>query len=133
MSRMTAAVVLVFSVTAASAQPVTAEQAVENYRGAFKSLEELDCPKSTDPEEVVVCGRRDRADTARLPLPVAPEPGRRVQGEAVSTVAAAGRRETCSTVGPMQECGGGLPIFGIAVTAAKAAVKIAEEIIDPDD
>jgi len=130
---MTAAVLLALSAAPAGAQSVTAEQAVDNYQAAFKSLEELDCPKATDPEEVVVCGRRDRPDPARLPLPTAPEPGRRVQGEAVSTVAATGKRETCSTVGPIQNCGGGLPIFAIAATVAKATVKVAEEIIDPDE
>ena len=133
MSRMTAPLLIALSAAPAAAQPVTAEQAVNNYRDAFRSLKELDCPKGADPEEVVVCGRRDRPDPARLPLRTAPEPGRRIQGEAVSTVAAAGKRETCSTVGPNPQCGGGLPILGIAATVAKAAVRVAEKILDPDE
>jgi hypothetical protein len=35
-----------------------------------------------------------------------------------------GVRETCSTVGPNQNCGGGLPVIPIVITAAKIAVHL---------
>jgi hypothetical protein len=42
----------------------------------------------------------------------------------MSAVAAMGKRETCSTVGPNQNCGGGLPVIPIIFTAAKIAAKL---------
>jgi hypothetical protein len=54
---------------------VTAEQALENHRRTFKPIQEIDCPTSTDPDEITVCGRRSEQDPNRLPLPVEREPG----------------------------------------------------------
>jgi len=55
--------------------PVTAEAAVQNYRRAFPSVAEIDCPTG-DGDEIVVCGRPQGApDPHRLPLPVGREPG----------------------------------------------------------
>ena len=79
MSRMTAVLILAAGAAPAEAQ-VTAEQALSNYRKTYKSTQELDCPK--DGSEIVVCGRLGGGrDPARLPLPVAREPGARVAGE----------------------------------------------------
>ncbi len=59
----------------------TAEEAVAAYRDVFKSIRELDCPRSGT-EEIVVCGRQEgEAPPGRLPLPVEREPGERVRGE----------------------------------------------------
>jgi hypothetical protein len=65
-----------------SASPVNAEEALATYRQTFKSTRELDCPKGTDPNDIVVCARpQDAPDPNRLPLPVAREPGARIPGE----------------------------------------------------
>lgn len=104
---------------AGAAEPLTAETAMERYRMLVKPVAVLNCPKTDDPEEIVVCGRPER-DPERMPLP--PPPGERIRGEAMSAVEAMGERETCSTVGPNQNCGGGLPIIPIAIFAAKVAV-----------
>ena len=80
LSRMPLALPLALALmplTAAQAtEPLSAEQAMINYREAFKSPREIDCPAS-DPDEIVVCGRpKDAPDPNRAPLPIAREPGR---------------------------------------------------------
>ena len=111
---------------AAPAQPLTAEQAMANYRGAFVPVAELDCPKSERPDEIVVCGRPiGTPDPNRLPLPVEPLPGDRISGEAASAVETANMKDECSPVGRHSSCGGYIPIFpiiGVAVKAVKALV-----------
>jgi hypothetical protein len=124
-----AALTAFLAASAATAQVLTAEEALENYRAAFDSVSVLDCPESSDPDAIVVCGRRPGApDPNRLPLPVQPLPGDRVAGEAISSVEAAGTREKCSTVGPNQQCGGGLPVFQVIGVAVKAV----QALVDPD-
>ena len=114
MSRMTMALLLAtLPLPASAAEPLTSEQAIEYYRA--KTIDPSQCPDSGDPDDIIVCGRRSGRDPNRLPLPVGPMPGDRVRGEPVTTTAAAGARETCSTVGPNQECGRGFPIFSSAV------------------
>jgi len=66
---------------ALAGQTVTAEQALENYRKAFKPVTELACPTEEDSEDIVVCGRRNAVDPDRLPLAVAREPGSFTPGE----------------------------------------------------
>ena len=128
-SRMAALLLALGAAGPAAAAPA-ADEALESYSRSFPSLAELDCPRGAN-GEIVVCGRRDDGPNPdRLPLPVEPEPGRRLQGETVSAVQAAGVREKCSTVGPNQNCGGGLPVFAIAVTIAKI---VKDKIIDPED
>jgi len=47
-----------------------------NYRKLIKPVRELDCPRETARNEIVVCGRQaGEAQRERLPLPVAPTPG----------------------------------------------------------
>lgn len=112
------------SAVAAPAQPLTAERAMANYRGAFVPLAELDCPKSEDTDEIVVCGRPiGTPDPNRLPLE--PLPGDRISGEAMSAVETANLKDECSPVGRQSSCGGFIPIFpiiGVAVKAVKALV-----------
>ena len=107
---------------AGAAEPVTAEAAMERYRSLVAPIAVLNCPKPGSPDEIVVCGRPEGRDPNRLPLP--PPPGERIRGEAISQVDAMGERETCSTVGPNQNCGGGLPIIPIAIFAAKVAIHV---------
>ena len=108
---------------AGAAEPLTAESALANYRQMIVPVDEVDCPRSSGPDEIIVCGRPGEADRYRLPVPVQRLPGEIVHGEAVSPVAVASTRERCSTVGPNQQCGGGLPILGIAMTIARVALE----------
>ena len=104
--------------------PMTAEEAVERYRSTIVPVSVLVCPKAESPDEIVVCGRSEERDPNRLPVQGPPVPGTRIRGEAMTAVEAMGERETCSTVGPNQNCGGGLPVIPILVTAAKVAIHL---------
>ena len=118
-----AALMIGLAAPAGAAEPVTAEAAMERYRSTIVPVAVLNCPRPQSPDEIVVCGRIEGRDPNRLPLPVQPMPGERIQGEAMSAVEAMGERETCSTVGPNQNCGGGLPVIPILLFAAKVAVQ----------
>ena len=85
LSRMPLALLPALALAPATAglatEPLSAEQAMINYRQAFKSPREIDCPTS-DPAEIVVCGRpKDAPDPNRAPLPIPREPGARIPGE----------------------------------------------------
>ena len=113
-----------------------AEPAEDEYDiGVLRPLANLDCPDGSGTDEIVVCGRKpDDGDRYRLPLPVEPTPGQRTRGEPLTAAEVASKRETCSTVGPNQNCGGGLDIIGMAAMIAVGVAKIvAEEIIDPEE
>lgn len=110
MSGITVAAFLLASPAANVTDTVTAEEAMAHYREAFRLVPAANCPVSRDPEDIVVCGRRD-ARSERLPLPVEPEPGERVRllpGEMPSAVAA------MNAGAPAQ--GGGINIIGTAIT-----------------
>jgi hypothetical protein len=124
---LAAAALAALPLPASAAGQVTSEQAMENYR--LMTVEPPACPDGGDPDDINVCGRRSPRDAYRLPL-VEPTPGERVRGEPISTVAAAGTREKCTVVGPNQECGGGLPLLGIAILLAKIVEK---KVLNPED
>jgi len=127
MSKMTMALLLAALPLPAIAQPLTSEQALENYR--TKIMEPPHCSNSGDPDDITVCGRRGQGDAYRLPL-VEPTPGARIRGEPVSAMPIAETRDTCSAVGRNQSCGGGLPILGIAIMLVKVVEK---KLLNPDD
>ncbi len=85
LSRMTIpALLLIAAAQAAAPDPVSAEGALKTQHSEMRLLTEMDCPRSGEGEEIVVCGRRggDAASAARLRIPYQPEPGRRIPGEA---------------------------------------------------
>ena len=121
---MAAAAALV-SAPAAAAPPASAEEALARQQASLRSSLSLGCDR--DSGEIVVCGRPG-PDPHRLPLPVEPEPGARIAGEPADPKASlALTNQKCTTVGPNQQCSGGLPILGIALflvhTAVTAAMK----------
>jgi hypothetical protein len=134
MAKSRFAIPLAFAATLVAATPALAQDdsdIMANYRATFQLPRDIDCPRSVG-DEVVVCARRrdDEIQPGRLPLPVEAPPGARVAGEAPSQVTEmkAGQ-ERCSTVGRNQSCSGGLPVFAIIATVAKA-VKAA---VEPDE
>jgi hypothetical protein len=131
-SRMTA---LFLALVPASGTTAAEPLADEYDIAALRPLADLDCPDGSGTDEIVVCGRKPGdSDRYRLPLPIEPTPGQRTRGEPLTAVEVAGKRETCSTVGPNQNCGGGLDIIGIAAMVAVGVAKVvAEEIIEPDE
>jgi hypothetical protein len=113
------------SAPAHAAPPASADEAVARQQASLRSSLGLDCDRPSG--EIVVCGRRG-PDPNRLPLPVPPEPGARNAGEpADPSEALALSAEKCTTVGPNQQCGGGLPILPIAIWLVQTAVKVIKE------
>lgn len=109
-----------------AAQTLTAEDAYANYRQRFAPVAELDCPRKPE-DEITVCAKRSGPDRDRLPLPVEPAPGTRIAGELPRASSARGPgTERCSTVGPNQQCGGGLPVIQGAILLFRIAKKLAE-------
>jgi hypothetical protein len=108
----------------AATPPATADDALARQQAALRSTLGLDCDRSGG--DIVVCGRQG-PDPNRLPLPVPPVPGARQAGEppAPGEALALGA-EKCTTVGPNQQCGGGLPIIPIAIWLVRTAVKVAK-------
>ena len=103
-----------------------AEQALARQQQSLRTSLGLDCDRGRSAEDIVVCGRQG-PDPNRLPLPVQPEPGARNAGEPpVPADALALSAEKCTTVGPNQQCSGGLPILPIALWLAKTAIKVAK-------
>jgi hypothetical protein len=130
-SRLAGGLLLIGWQTAAMAAPATAEQAMAQYRHTFRPVEELRCPKSVGPEDIVVCGRREGRDPNRVPLPDEHEPGERVHlvaGEAPSASAALAMtdRSPCATAGPNHSCGGGVDFVQILF----GAIRIVKAIHD---
>lgn len=122
MAKWTLLLLIGLAAPAGATEPLSAESAIGKYR---LSIQPTACPKR-EADEIVVCGRSGRPDPNRLPLPVERPPGAIVPGEAT---ASAGELERCSNVGPVQQCGGGLPVMAIALFAVKTAIKL----IDKDD
>jgi hypothetical protein len=123
----------------AAAQPgaapaPSAEQAIETqHRRLQAATGTAPCPTDAAPDEILVCGRRG-GDPDRLPFPDERVPGGRVAllpGEPPSGTAAlrATAGSPCTTVGPNQHCGGGLPVVGILTTLAK----IGKHLLDGGD
>jgi hypothetical protein len=110
---------------ASAAPPLSAEEALARQQSSLRSGLALGCDR--DSGEIVICGRQG-PDPNRLPLPVEPEPGARIAGEPSDPKASlALTNQKCTTVGPNQQCSGGLPILGIALFLVQTAVKAAME------
>jgi hypothetical protein len=117
------AALLLGSVPAYAAAPVTAEVALENYQKSFDTGKLVDCRRTPEGDEIVVCGRSG-PDPNRVPLPDEREPGERVRllpGEPPSAVAAlsAGSGMNCSASNNPR-CGGGLDVFRVVGVLGKA-------------
>jgi hypothetical protein len=79
LSRITIAALLALSpVPAQAADPLTAEQALANYRSTFKPIDPSGCPRG-EAGEIVVCAERDKQGPQFEPTPGV-RPGR-VAGE----------------------------------------------------
>ena len=103
----------------------TAEEAMATYRQTFKPTRELDCPRSQDPEEIVVCARpKDAPDPDRPPLPIGPEAGERVRGDLPNGVASM-NADSCLRLCPQ-------PVQIDVCKAAKFMKNLADRIINGD-
>lgn len=110
----------------AAADPVSAEKALENYRNAFPPAAPPACGSGDEPDEIVVCGKRD-GDRYRLPLPSAPMPGQRTRMTGTSGMDHLDKgNDPCTAVGRQQSCGH-IDFISIVAAVAQAAVKAARD------
>ena len=129
MSRMAALAASAALLASPPAAAQTADQAMARYRETFQPTQQLDCPKSENSDDIVVCGRTEERSKERLPLPVE-DPGARIAGEPISAVTASrAGTERCTTTGPNQKCSSGFPVFAVAGFLYRLAKKVA----DPDE
>jgi hypothetical protein len=109
-----------------AAAPATADQALARQQESLRDSLGLDCDRRSGARDIIVCGRQGR-DPNRFPLPVPPEPGARHSGEAPDAAdALALGAEKCTTVGPNQQCGGGMPLIPIAIWLIQTAIEAAK-------
>ncbi|MFN3388869.1 MAG: hypothetical protein ACK40O_08030 [Allosphingosinicella sp.] len=106
---------------AAAQQAMTAEEVSEAFARTWPTVAKIDCPEAAE-DEIVVCARPGRS-----PYRVDPAlrgAGDRLPGESLRPADTLAHGSTrCSTVGPNQNCGGGLPIIPIALFLVDAAGK----------
>jgi hypothetical protein len=120
-----AAAAALWAAPAPAAEPVSAESALARQQASLRSSLGIVCDRGAG--EIVVCARRG-PDPNRLPFPVPPEPGARNSGEPADPAdTLALSAEKCTTVGPNQQCSGGLPVLGIAIWAVRTAIKVIAE------
>jgi hypothetical protein len=105
----------------AAQQATTAEEAEARFRQVFAPTKVLDCPEAKG-DEIVVCAREGE-HPARLPLPIEPEPGRIVRGEAsgMGAMAAGGCLRLCQSS------------VGIDLKMAKQLIDVVGRLIEGDD
>jgi len=123
---MTGLALLALASGAQAAEPLTAEQATENYRRLFPKIDQADCPPAVGPE-LVICGRRDANERMRLPLPVE-TPGRRESDRRFTT-------SELLTLNPDDKCfsnKGCAKATSPIIPAVLLAIEVAKKIIDPD-
>ena len=120
---------ILISEGAFAAPPVTAEQAMGNYRQLIKPVRELDCPRSAGSDEIVVCGRSaDQLQPGRLPLPVEPQSGDRTRlapGEIQRGDAGYGDARYCFT-----RCDG---FVGVDIQTAKKVASAIKQVLEGDE
>jgi hypothetical protein len=119
-----AAAAFVSHASAAAAETLTAEQAIERFRDQYVPVAELDCPAPSDPEEIVVCGRAGQRDPNRLHFDPPRTPGQRRPGEAPSGIDAM-NADACLRLCPQ-------PLELDLIEAVKIGHKIIRHILDPE-
>lgn len=115
--------ILIIAPGALAAQSPTPEEAIEAQRAELREVVNQVCPPGVDPGDpnnVVVCGRRELYPRYRVPEAIAE--GSRLRetagGEQRRAMAAGGT--ACSTVGPMPTgCTSGLNVFAIGAGIAR--------------
>jgi len=112
----------------ANAQPVDPQAMIEAQQRELRASINPRCPTSTNPDEIVVCGRTNH-ERYRVPpqeVPGAIPNGDRSGGEQRAALNNDDRR--CTTIGRDQQCNGGLNVLAIGGFIAQAV----EAIIEPD-
>jgi hypothetical protein len=103
---MTKSRTALLALAALAASPATAQLPAGDQPPPSFSVHDLiqrQCPAGGD--EITVCGRRERAERFRLPLPVAATPSSRDQAGGEQREALAIDTSRCTAVGRDQNCG----------------------------
>jgi len=119
--RLLVPLALLAAPVAASAQPVTPEEAIARQQAEIRDVVSQVCAPAASPDEVVVCGRRPPLERYRLPTSELAEGSRRREragGPQLDAMNAGS--ESCSTVGPMPRgCTRGLDVMAIGATVLR--------------
>jgi len=127
MSRMALRPLLLIAAAAPAAAPAQLpepEEAIARQQSEVRDLVGQACagpPASGDPNDVVVCGRRDPVSRYRVaPSELLPGSSSRetAGGEQLRAMAANGGGP-CTNIGPNPRCGGGLDFIAIGFTAIR--------------
>jgi hypothetical protein len=101
---MTKSRTALFALAALAPSPAMAQPAGDEPPSfSVHDLIQRQCPAGGD--EITVCGRRERPERYRLPLPVAAAPSRHDQAGGEQRTALAIDTSRCTTVGRDQNCG----------------------------
>jgi hypothetical protein len=114
---------IVYGAGAQARQPLTAEEALANYRATFLPIMNPDCP-AIETNEIRICGRRRPGSSARLPLRSEIDAAGRP--EPIAGVDALDFDEGCTPVGRDKPCGGMIPIIPIVGLIIEAARELVE-------
>ena len=107
----------------AAAQPLNADEAIARQQEMVRGIVERRCPAGAGGDDIVVCGRPERVQRYRVPLPAQANAGIHARAGGEQLAAMDGGDDRCSTVGRDQQCGGGLDMIGIGFTIARAVVQ----------
>ena len=134
MSRMALALIVLIALPSPARgqdAPLSAEEALEEYRGLTGSDNAANCPRDPfDPDQILVCGK-DESARQRLPLPTERGPSegpRRATGEAPRASAAPMGGPSCGVLQNGASCGGGLHVMAAGILLVKGIIKV----IDPE-
>ncbi len=107
----------------ATAQEITAEQAIDNFRNSIEAPIRR-CPEPGEGEDIVVCGNRAEESRYRAPLFATPDSGPAARAGGEQRAAMALNDDRCTPVGVAQQCSGGLPIIPIIVYIIRNTVAL---------
>jgi hypothetical protein len=111
--RLLACALFAASTIPAQAQPSRAEALIEQARRSLaQGMAQGDCAQSTDPQEIIVCGRGQAPDgSAAYRVEPSEDDSPRSQAGGEQRFAMGIHDSRCTPEGRHQRCNGGLPIL----------------------
>jgi hypothetical protein len=105
---------------ALGACPGAAAAQLPSVEDTIRDLVQRECPRGAD--EITVCGRRERPERYRLPLPVERTPTRHDEAGGEQRAALAIDTSRCTAVGRDQDCGH-VDFLGLGIRIVRAVVE----------
>lgn len=124
--------ILIVAPGALAAQSVAPEEAIARQQAEISEVVSQVCPTGTnpdDPNNVVVCGRREQVRRYRVPAELAEGSRRRetAGGEQLRVMGAGSER--CSTIGPVLTCARGIDVL----TIGGSGTRLFSQKLDEED